>query len=153
LGDSEAILRSAVFELRAGLAGFRVSSIYRTSPRYVLDQADFLNLVAFGETGLQPQELLAWTQSIEARFGRDRSRELSKGPRTLDIDILLYGDSIIELKDLVVPHPGMLERAFVLVPLAEIAPGLRHPLNGLTFASFVESVSGQGIYLHAGPPV
>jgi len=119
----------------------------------VLDQPDFLNLVARGETGLRPLELLAATQSVEARFGRDRSRERSKGPRTLDIDILLYGDEILELPGLSVPHPGMRERAFVLVPLAEIAPGLRHPADGLTFASFIESVSGQGIYLRAARPV
>jgi len=131
----------------------RSSSIYRTSPRYLLDQADFLNIVACGSTDLAPAALLAWTQSIEARFGRDRSKERFKGPRTLDIDLLLYGDRIIDSPDLVVPHPGMLERAFVLVPLVELSPDLAHPASGQPFSAFLDAVAGQGIYLHAGPPV
>lgn len=127
--------------------------MYRTSPRYVLEQADFYNLVARGVTSLQPAELLDWTQSVEARFGRDRSREQVKGPRTLDIDILLYGNAVIDMPGLSVPHPGMPERAFVLVPLLELEPGLRHPSSGMAFSSFLPAVDGQGIYLHAGPPV
>lgn len=142
-----------MLELQANLTDLRVSSVYRTSPRYLVDQADFYNLVVEGSTGLQPLQLLAVTQAIEARFGRDRVREQSKGPRTLDIDILLYGDVHIDLPELVVPHPGMTERAFVLVPLVELAPGLRHPVLGRPFASFLDSVSGQGIYLHAVAPV
>lgn len=142
-----------MLELGAILTGLRASSIYRTSPRYLVEQADFYNLVVEGSTDLPPLALLAATQAVEARFGRDRSREQAKGPRTLDIDILLYGESCVNLPDLIVPHPGMTERAFVLVPLLELAPGLRHPPLGVPFASFLESVSGQGIYLHAGPPV
>lgn len=142
-----------MLELRAILTGLHVSSVYRTSPRYLIDQADFYNLVAEGSTDLPPLALLAATQAIEVRFGRDRTREQTKGPRTLDIDILLYGKTSIDLPDLVVPHPGMTERAFVLVPLVELAQDLLHPVLGVPFASFLESVSGQGIYLHAGPPV
>ncbi len=142
-----------MLELQANLTGLRASSVYKTSPRYLIDQADFYNLVVEGATDLQPLQLLAVTQAIEARFGRDRTCEQSKGPRTLDIDILLYGDARIDLPELVVPHPGMTERAFVLVPLVELAPELRHPLFGQPFASYLNSVRGQGIYLHAGPPV
>ncbi len=142
-----------MLELRAILTGLRVSSVYKTSPRYLIDQADFYNLVVEGSTDLPPLALLAATQAIEARFGRDRVREQTKGPRTLDIDMLLYGQTSIDFPELVVPHPGMTERAFVLVPLTELVPDLRHPVLGLPFASFLDSVSGQGIYLHAGPPV
>lgn len=152
-GDRAALLSGALGELKKGLASLSTSSIYRTTPRYVLDQADFFNLVVRGSTALSPLDLLAWTQGIEASFGRDRSRELFKGPRTLDIDILLYGDSVIDTPDLAVPHPGMLERAFVLVPLAELAPELRHPVNGRLFSSFIPALDGQGIYLFAKAPL
>lgn len=129
------------------------SSIYRTSPLYVLDQPDFHNLVVEADTELPPLELLAATQALEARFGRDRSRERSKGPRTLDVDILLYGELVAELPGLSLPHPGLLERAFVVVPLAELAPGLVHPVTGRPIAEYLGTVAGQGIYLHAEPPV
>jgi len=131
----------------------RSSSIYRTSPRYVLDQPDFLNLVVRGETDLPPAELLSRTQAVEARFGRDRSRERRKGPRTLDVDVLLYGEAIVDTPDLAVPHPGMTERAFVLAPLEELSPGLRHPSTGEPFAAYLAASDGQGIYLHARPPL
>ncbi len=102
---------------------------------------------------LGPGALLEATKAIEARHGRNRRLELGKGPRTLDIDILLYGGLVIDSPDLVVPHPGMLERAFVLVPLAELEPGLRHPATGILFSSSLQAVGGQGIYLHATAPL
>lgn len=139
--------------MRDFLRDMRSSSIYRTSPRYVLDQADFLNLVVRGETDLPPEELLSRTQAVEARFGRDRSRERRKGPRTLDIDVLLYGELVVDTPDLAVPHPGMAERAFVLAPLEELSPGLRHPVTGELFSSYLAEAAEQGIYLHAGPPL
>ncbi len=105
------------------------------------------------ETGLEPLELLRLTQSIEARFGRDRSRERRKGPRPLDIDVLLYGDLALELPGLSLPHPGILERAFVLEPLLELEPALVHPVTARPLAEYRQAVAGQGIYLHAGPPV
>ena len=77
--------------------------------------------------------VLARTQAVEAGFGRDRSRERRKGPRTLDVDVLLYGELVIDTPELVVPHPGMTERAFVLVPLAELSPGLADPRDGLSY--------------------
>ena len=119
----------------------------------MVDQPDFLNLVVAGSTLLTPKDLLKRLQAIETAFGRDRSQERFKGPRTLDIDILLYGNDVITSHDLIIPHPGLTERAFVLVPLLEIAPQLRHPSGGESFASHLAAVSGQGIYLHAAPPV
>jgi len=135
------------------MSGLRSSSVYRTAPRYVVDQDDFLNLVAVGETDLAPAELLARTQAVEAGFGRDRSKERRKGPRTLDVDVLLYGGLVIDTPELAVPHPGMTERAFVLVPLAELSPELADPRDGLPFARRLGDVADQGIYLHAGPPL
>lgn len=153
VGDSERLLASAVSRLRELLRSARVSSVYRTTPRYVLDQPDFLNLVVAGDTDLGPMELLERTQAMEAEFGRDRSKERHKGPRTLDIDILLHGSTTMRSSALTLPHPGIAERAFVLVPLLELEPDLRHPVSGVLLSSFLQSVGGQGIYLHAKAPL
>lgn len=145
-GDSERVLRSACVGLAEFLRGFRVSSVWRSAPRYVLDQPDFLNAVASGECALEPPELLRRCNALEAALGRDRSRERLKGPRTLDLDILLYGRELLDLPDLIVPHPGMKERAFVLRPLLELEPDLADPRSGLRFADFLPAVEAQGIY-------
>lgn len=136
-------------ELASFIDLIKTSSLYRTTPRYILDQPDFLNLVLTGTTGMSPLELLARTQEIEASLGRDRSRERPKGARTLDIDILLYGSAVLDSPFLTLPHPGMLERAFVLVPLIELDPDLVHPATGVPFSEALPGVSEQGIYLHA----
>lgn len=112
----------------------------------MLDQADFLNAVASAECALEPLELLRRCNALEAALGRDRSRERVKGPRTLDLDILLFGTEIIDLPALTVPHPGMTERAFVLRPLLELEPDLADPRTGRVFADFLASVETQGIY-------
>lgn len=112
----------------------------------MLDQPDFLNAVAAGDCALEPLELLRRCNTLEAALGRDRSRERVKGPRTLDVDILLYGSALVDLPDLKVPHPGMTERAFVLRPLLELEPGLADPRTGRPFADFLPSVETQGIY-------
>lgn len=98
------------------------SSDYATPPWGVEDQPPFVNLCIAVETALTPQALLERTQAIERAFGRDRAGERRWGPRTLDIDILAYDDLALNTPDLVLPHPRLFERAFVLVPLAEIAP-------------------------------
>jgi 2-amino-4-hydroxy-6-hydroxymethyldihydropteridine diphosphokinase len=126
----------------------RSSSLYRTSPRYILDQPDFLNLVLTGLVDIEPADLLERTQQIEASFGRDRSRERPKGERTLDIDILLYGSLVLDTERLKLPHPGMLERAFVLVPLLELDPEAVHPGTAKRFSEVLPGVMDQGIYLH-----
>jgi 2-amino-4-hydroxy-6-hydroxymethyldihydropteridine diphosphokinase len=131
LGDREQMLRLALERLAApDLRILRVSSIRETEPVDVLDQPRFLNLVAEAETGLFPKQLLARTARIELELGRKRLRP--KGPRTIDIDILLYGDAVIDSPELTVPHPRMAERRFVLEPLAELAPDLRHPVTRRT---------------------
>lgn len=126
LGDREANLRAAIAALGdAGVRVRRVSSLYETEPVDFLEQPWFLNCAVEGETELNPPELLRALREIEARMG---SKKLTaKGPRIIDMDILLYGEETINTPDLQVPHPRMRLRRFVLVPLAEIAPELRHP--------------------------
>jgi len=126
LGDREANLRAAIGALPgAGVEVGRISSLYETEPVDYLDQPWFLNCVVEGETKLGALELLHALREIETRMGS--KKEFAKGPRLLDVDILLYGNEIIATAELQVPHPRMLERKFVLTPLAEIAPELRHP--------------------------
>ncbi len=108
-----------------GPSGRRVSSIYETEPVDYLDQEWFLNAVLEGETELDALDLLSALRVIEARMGSKKA--FAKGPRKIDLDILLYGNETIDTPELQVPHPRMLERKFVLIPLAEIAPNLRHP--------------------------
>ncbi len=144
LGDREAALRQAVDALGpAGIRVLRVSSVYESEPVDVRDQPWFLNLVVEAETDLFPRQLLARTQSIERKMGRVRTRP--KGPRTIDIDILLYGDAVIDSSDLTVPHPRMAERRFVLEPLAELAPDLRHPVTRATVREMLAKVQEQSV--------
>lgn len=128
LGDREANLRAALEALRPAVNVERVSSIYETEPVGYLEQPLFLNMVCCGTTALDPFELLRAIKKIEAGLGRVPS--FRNGPRLIDIDILLYDDRVIATSDLVIPHPRMMERAFVLVPLLEIAPELVHPVTG-----------------------
>jgi len=104
-----------------------VSTLVDTEPVGYLDQPRFLNGVAVLETSLQARDLLGALLAIEARFGRDRATVPAQGPRTLDLDLLLYGDAEIDEEGLRVPHPRLHERAFVLGPLQEVAPGLEVP--------------------------
>lgn len=126
LGDAAATL-CAAFDAIAELAGTRLvaaSPLYVTPAWGLEDQPDFVNAAARVETALPPAALLEALLEIERRFGRDRSREQRWGPRTLDLDLLLYGDAVIDLPGLQVPHPRLHERAFALVPLADVAPEL-----------------------------
>ncbi len=132
LGDPRRQVEQALLQLQglpeSELA--RASSLYRTAPVGPADQPDFINAVARLDTGLEPLALLAALQQIECRHGRIRSGQ-RWGPRTLDLDILLMGDRVLNLPQLCVPHPQMHARAFVLGPLAEIAPsGLEIPGRG-----------------------
>ena len=142
LGDRRANLDRALERLAAPeLRVVRVSSTYETAPRDVLHQPWFLNQVAEAETTLFPRRLLARAQKIERELGRKRGQP--RGPRVIDIDILLFGEAIISTPDLEVPHPRMLERRFVLEPLAELAPDLRHPATGRTMRESLARVADQ----------
>jgi 2-amino-4-hydroxy-6-hydroxymethyldihydropteridine diphosphokinase len=125
LGDRAANLREALAQLATAGAVLSTSAFYETQPVDVPDQPWFLNCVAALETAQTPKELLQTALQVEASMGRMRLRH--KGPRNIDVDLLLFGDRVIDEPGLKVPHPAMHQRRFVLEPLAEIAPGARHP--------------------------
>ena len=126
LGDRKKNLQTAIAALAdAKVRVMRISSFYETEPVDLREQPWFLNCAVQAETELSPPDLLRALHGIESSLG---SRKLvAKGPRLMDMDILLYGDETIDTPELQVPHPRMLQRRFVLVPLAEIAPSLKHP--------------------------
>jgi 2-amino-4-hydroxy-6-hydroxymethyldihydropteridine diphosphokinase len=146
LGDREKNLRAAFSRLSVFCRDLRLSSIYRTEPLYIGNQPDFLNAVVEATTDLAPLELLHRLHEIEADLGRDRGREIRMGPRTLDLDILLYGGLLSRTEVLTVPHPRMKERAFVLVPLLELAPDISEPGNGKPYAEALAAVGARGVY-------
>ena len=128
LGDRAANLRNAIARLGQVALVLRVSSFYETEPMEVREQPWFFNCVVEIETGKSARELLCDIQNIEHELGRNRA--VHKGPRTLDIDLLLFDNEVIDSAGLVVPHPAMHQRRFVLAPLAELSSELRHPLLG-----------------------
>ena len=143
LGDRQAALERATERLSGlGIHILRQSSIWETEPQDLPGQPWFLNLVIEAETSLMPRQLLKRVQRVENSFGRKRS--VSKGPRVIDIDILLYGDVVMLTPELEIPHPRMVVRRFVLEPLAELAPELRHPRTGRTVEEMLVEVRDQG---------
>ena len=128
LGDRLANLRSAIAALPdSGITVRKVSSIYESEPVDFRDQPWFLNCVLEAETKLSPLDLLHALQTIELRMGREKT--IPKGPRPIDLDILFYADQVIDTPELQIPHPRIAQRRFVLVPLAEIAPTVHHPVS------------------------
>ena len=121
-GNKKEYLNSACVALEKLLKNMRCSSIYQTSPQDYLEQDDFFNMVVEGEYEGSPLSLLDEIQKIETVNGRNREKEIAKGPRTLDIDILFFGDFSVDLPNLIVPHPQIKKRAFVLIPLLELFP-------------------------------
>jgi len=132
LGDRQSYLDAACRELAAHplIRIIQTSSLYETEPVGYQEQGWFLNQVVEIETTLEPKELLSFTQGMENKLGRKRL--IRWGPRVIDLDILLYGNSVINTTALIIPHPRMYERQFVLVPLAEIAPDIIHPDGSAT---------------------
>jgi len=137
IGDRAAMLARGIEALNgAGIRVLRQSSLYVSEPVEAPPQAWFLNAVVEAEPSLMPLQLLRALMRIEHDLGRRRT--VSRGPRTLDLDILFYGSSVIRTRDLEVPHPRLEGRRFVLVPLAELAPGLRHPASHKTVSQLLE---------------
>jgi 2-amino-4-hydroxy-6-hydroxymethyldihydropteridine diphosphokinase len=122
-----------------------VSGVYETAPVDFKDQPDFLNIVVEATTSLFPMRLLQRTQRVEREMGRKRT--VPKGPRPIDIDILLHGRAIVSTRTLEIPHPGMQERRFVLEPLAELAPDFRHPVSRRTIRELLASAPHQLVRL------
>ena len=133
------------------LQPLRSSSIYETAPWGYTNQPDFLNCVLEVETGLPLDQLLDITQAVEREMGREWSRQY--GPRVIDVDILFYGSQAIDQTDLQIPHPRLHQRAFVLVPLAELVPELTHPVFGLTMLEMKAKVDGKSGVKLWGPPL
>lgn len=149
LGDREQFLRSGIRGLASrGVEIARCASVYSTEPRELLDQPWFLNTALEATTLLTPAELLHCSLDVEKENGR--VRDVLKGPRTLDIDIIFYGNQIVHERDLTIPHPSLSTRRFVLAPLAEIAPGFVDPRSGKTVLQLLDECADQSYIRSVG---
>lgn len=138
LGDRENILREARLEIQAAFPGARFSPVYETEPVGLVDQPWFLNQVAEIKTDETPVGLLKWCLDLERRQGR--VRVVPQGPRTLDVDVLLFGDLVVQMESLCVPHQRLMERRFVLLPLSDLAPEILIPGVGWTVCEALKKV-------------
>ncbi len=143
LGDRPANLRAAIAALASIVTVLAESPVYETPPWGVTDQPPFLNMALKGETRLAPLALLTELKRLETRLGRRPS--IRYGPRLIDMDILFYDDLILDSPELAIPHPRLHERAFVLVPLADLAPDLAHPVLGKSVRELLAAVDATGV--------
>ena len=152
LGDKVSQCRLALTEIAASNHNHikAVSSLYKTEPIGYHNQDWFINCVAEVTTTLSPHPLQEFLQGIEKLMGRKRTVKM--GPRIIDLDILLYGSEVIKEADLIIPHPHLHERRFVLVPLAELAPDLFHPILKKTVTELLKEREEGGVELYAPPP-
>jgi 2-amino-4-hydroxy-6-hydroxymethyldihydropteridine diphosphokinase len=144
LGDRCANLQQALEEISARVSIGSTSSIYETPPWGYIEQPAFLNQVLSGMTSLNPTELLDFLKGIEHEMGRVKN--FQNGPRLIDIDILLFGEQIVNTENLVIPHPRMLDRGFVLLPLSEIESELIIQGTNKSVADFLQNVDQEGIF-------
>lgn len=150
VGNRSANIRKALETLAAeGVEIHKVSSFYRTEPVDFRQQPWFINCAVEAATELLPMQLLKAAQRVELSLGRRRT--VNKGPRTIDIDILLYEHFVVRSAALKIPHPGMTERRFVLVPLCEIAAGVRHPITRLTVQEMLNQTADCSQVVHMRP--
>ncbi|HZT71738.1 MAG TPA: 2-amino-4-hydroxy-6-hydroxymethyldihydropteridine diphosphokinase [Terriglobia bacterium] len=150
LGDRLGTIRRALDQMSAtGIEVRRVSSFYRTEPVEFREQPWFVNCVAEVATELLPMQLLKALQKIE--WGLGRRRTVGKGPRTIDIDILLYENAVVRSATLTIPHAGMAERRFVLIPLCELAAHLRHPVTDRTVVEMLNETQDRGQVIRIRP--
>ena len=144
LGDPAANIRQGLERMSSDeIRVLRLSSLFETEPRDYADQAWFINAVAEVETSLSPCDLLSRLLEVEQQMGRVRT--IKNGPRILDIDIVYYGNEAITLPGLEIPHPRIRERRFVLEPLAELNPDVRHPLTGESVSELLSKVGDQNV--------
>lgn len=143
MGDRREYLIQALKKLQKYVSIEKISSIYETEPVGYKEQDMFLNMVCQGKTSYPAQEMLHKAKTIETEMGREHT--FRNGPRPIDIDILLYGSLVIKQEKLTVPHPRMAERAFVLIPLNEIAPDILDPATNRTIRQLSQNISSGGI--------
>ena len=144
IGKPEETILAAVRDLRPAGSLIACSSLYRTAPVGMEEQPRFVNAAVQMETELAPEALLDFLLAVERSYGRDRQRQLPKGPRTLDLDLLLMDDLVVRGPRLVLPHPELAVRRFVLAPLSEIAPDLRHPVLQATMRELLAALPEKG---------
>ena len=144
-GDSRLIILNAMSVLEEGLSELKMASLYETDPLYVTDQNRFINTAVSGYYLGTPRELLYYINYVEARFGRDRAKDRRWGERSLDIDILLFGNLVVKEPDLVIPHAMLNERRFALEPLLELLPDARVPDSGIPYRQICDALPDQGV--------
>ena len=143
-GSPRQTLLAAIADLSAAGTVVAQSPFYRTEPVGLANQPPFVNAALLLQTALGPEPLLRFLLDIEQRYGRTRAHDIPKGPRTLDLDLLLFDDLVLSTPDLVLPHPALAHRRFVLEPLSQIAPHLRHPVLGKTIAELLTDLPDEG---------